>query len=149
MTNISTPQQSQYSFQDQTPTEPQAANIKVLDVLNLLKNGKLSQFKARFWVSKTSIQLEVPAKNLGLWKRSLTMDLGGLPQIFGNHTLRTSKLVGIGSYFQLTNWSKCLLNHAQRHNGLENYIFGSKFSFSFLHNLIKTFKKSTSFYQGL
>ena len=55
MTNISTPQQSQYSFQDQTPTEPQAANIKVLDVLNLLKNGKLSQFKARFWVSKTSI----------------------------------------------------------------------------------------------
>ena len=77
------------------------------------------------------------------------MDLGGLPEIFGNHTLRTSKLVGIGSYFQLTNWSKCLLNHAQRHNGLENYIFGSKFSFSFLHDLIKTFKKSTSFYQGL
>lgn len=37
MFDISTPQQSEYSFQHQTPTEPQAANIKVLDVLNTSK----------------------------------------------------------------------------------------------------------------
>ena len=54
MTNISTPQQSEYSFQHQTTTEPQAANIKVLDVLNTSKE-ELSQFKARFLVSKTSL----------------------------------------------------------------------------------------------
>jgi len=37
MFDINTPQQSEYSFQHQTPTEPQAANIKVLDVLNTSK----------------------------------------------------------------------------------------------------------------
>ena len=41
MTNISTPQQSEYSFQHQTPTEPQAPNTKVLDVLKVKKDTLL------------------------------------------------------------------------------------------------------------
>ena len=41
MTNISTPQQSEYSFQHQTPTEPQLANIKGLDVLNTSKEWEV------------------------------------------------------------------------------------------------------------
>ena len=41
MTNISTPQQSEYSFQHQTPTEPQAPNTKVLDVLNTSKEWEV------------------------------------------------------------------------------------------------------------
>lgn len=71
MTNISTPQQSEYSFRHLTPTEPQAANIKVLDVLNTSKQWEVVTVQGKI--------LEVPAKNLGLWKRSLTMDLGGFP----------------------------------------------------------------------
>ena len=41
MTNISTPQQSEYSFQHQTPTEAKAARIKLLDVLNTSKQWEL------------------------------------------------------------------------------------------------------------
>ena len=41
MTNISTPQQSDYSFEHQTPTEPHAANVKVLDVLSTFKEWEV------------------------------------------------------------------------------------------------------------
>ena len=73
MTNISTPQQSEYSFQHQTPTEPQAANIKVLDVLSTSKEWEVVTVQGKIF------GLKVPAKNLGLWKRFSTMDLGEFP----------------------------------------------------------------------
>ena len=41
MTNINTPQQSEYSFQHQTPTEPKLANLKGLDVLNTSKEREV------------------------------------------------------------------------------------------------------------
>ena len=63
MTNISTPQQSEYSFQHQTPTEPQAANIKVLDVLSTSKEWEVVTVQGKIF------GLKVPAKNLGVSRR--------------------------------------------------------------------------------
>lgn len=75
MFDISTPQQSEYSFQHQTPTE----TIKVLDVLNTSKEEKVVTVQGKIFGLKDQPIVEVPAKKLGLWKRFLTMDLGGFP----------------------------------------------------------------------
>ena len=77
MTNISTPQQSEYSFQHQTPTKPQAENIKVLDVLNTSKEWEVVTVQGKIFGLKDQHIVGSPAKNLGLWRRFLMMDQGG------------------------------------------------------------------------
>lgn len=79
MTNISTPQQSEHSFQHQTPTEPQAANIKVLDVLNTSKEWEVVTVQGKIFGLKDQRIVGSPRKKIRLWKRFLTMDLGGFP----------------------------------------------------------------------
>ena len=66
MTNISTPQQSEYSFQHQTPTEPQAANTKVLDVLNTSKQWEVVTVQGKIFGLKDQRIVGSPRKKLRL-----------------------------------------------------------------------------------
>ena len=71
MTNISTPQQSEYSFQHQTPTEPQAANIKVLDVLNTSKEWEVVTVQGKIFGFKDQRIVGSPRKKLRLMEAFL------------------------------------------------------------------------------
>ena len=79
MTNISTPQQSQYSFQDQTPTEPQAANIKVLDVLNTSKEWEVVTVQGKIFGFKDQHIVGSPRKKLRLMEAFLDDGSGRIP----------------------------------------------------------------------
>ena len=76
MTNISTPQQSEYSFQHQTPTEPQAANIKVLDVLNTSKEWEVVTVQGKIYVLKDQRIVGSPRKKLKLRLMEAFLDDG-------------------------------------------------------------------------
>ena len=79
MTNISTPQQSEYSFQHQTPTEPQAPNTKVLDVLITFKEWEVVTVQGKIFGLKDQRIVGSPRKKLTLVEAFLTMDLAGFP----------------------------------------------------------------------
>ena len=79
MTNISTPQQRQYSFQDQTPTEPQAANIKVLDVLNTSKEWEVVTVQGKIFGFKDQRIVGSPRKKLRLMEAFLDDGSGRIP----------------------------------------------------------------------
>lgn len=79
MTNISTPQQSDYSFQHQTPTEPQAANIKVLDVLNTSKEWEIVTVQGKILVFKDQRMVGSPSKKLRLMEAFLDDGSGRIP----------------------------------------------------------------------
>ena len=79
MTNISTPQQRQYSFQDQTPTEPQAANIKVLDVLNTSKEWEVVTLQGKIFGFKDQRIVGSPRKKLRLMEAFLDDGSGRIP----------------------------------------------------------------------
>lgn len=79
MTNISTPQQSDYSFQHQTPTEPQAANIKVLDVLNTSKEWEIVTVQGKILVFKDQRIVGSPSKKLRLMEAFLDDGSGRIP----------------------------------------------------------------------
>ena len=79
MTNISTPKQSQYSFQDQTPTEPQAANIKVLDVLNTSKEWEVVTVQGKIFGFKDQRIVGSSRKKLRLMEAFLDDGSGRIP----------------------------------------------------------------------
>ena len=79
MTNISTPQQSEYSFQDQTPTEPPAANIKVLDVLNTSKEWEVVTLQGKIFGFKDQRIVGSPRKKLRLMEAFLDDGSGRIP----------------------------------------------------------------------
>ena len=79
MTNISTPHQSDYSFQHQTPTEPQAANIKVLDVLNTSKEWEIVTVQGKILVFKDQRIVGSPSKKLRLMEAFLDDGSGRIP----------------------------------------------------------------------
>lgn len=79
MTNISTPQQSDYSFQHQTPTEPQAANIKVLDVPNTSKEWEIVTVQGKILVFKDQRIIGSPSKKLRLMEAFLDDGSGRIP----------------------------------------------------------------------
>ena len=79
MTNISTPQQSEYSFQDQTPTEPPAANIKVLDVLNTSKEWEVVTVQGKILGFKDQRIVGSPSKKLRLMEAFLNNGSGRTP----------------------------------------------------------------------
>ena len=76
MTNISTPQQSEYSFQHQTPTEPQAPNTKVLDVLNTSKEWEVVTVQGKIFGLKDQHIVGSPHKDqhiVGSPRKKLTL----------------------------------------------------------------------------
>ena len=79
MTNISTPQQSEYSFQHQTPTEPQAANTKVLDVLNTSKEWEVVTVQGKIFGLKDQRIVGSPRKKLRLVEAFLDDGSGRIP----------------------------------------------------------------------
>ena len=79
MTNISTPQQSEYSFQHQTPTEPQAANTKVLDVLNTSKEWEVVTVQGKILGLKDQRIVGSPRKKLRLVEAFLDDGSGRIP----------------------------------------------------------------------
>ena len=79
MTNISTPQQSEYSFQHQTPTEPLAANTKVLDVLNTSKEWEVVTVQGKIFGLKDQRIVGSPRKKLRLVEAFLDNGSGRIP----------------------------------------------------------------------
>ena len=79
MTNISTPQQSEYSFQHQTPTEPQAPNTKVLDVLNTSKEWEVVTVQGKIFGLKDQHIVGSPRKKLTLVEAFLDDGSGRIP----------------------------------------------------------------------
>lgn len=79
MTNISTPQQSEYSFQHQTPTEPQAPNTKVLDVLNTSKEWEVVTVQGKIFGLKDQHIVGSPCKKLTLVEVFLDDGSGRIP----------------------------------------------------------------------
>ena len=80
MTNISTPHQSEYSFQHQAPsTEPQAANIKVLDVLNTSKEWEVVTVQGKTFGLKDQRIVGSPRKKLRLMEAFLDDGSGRIP----------------------------------------------------------------------
>ena len=79
MTNISTPQQSEYSFQHQTPTEPQAPNTKVLDVLNTSKEWEVVTVQGKIFGLKDQHIVGSPRKKLTLVEAFLDNGSGRIP----------------------------------------------------------------------
>ena len=80
MTNISTPQQSEYSFQHQTSSEPQAASIKVLDVLNTsTKEWEVVTVQGKIFGFKDQRIVGSPRKKLRLMEAFLDDGSGRIP----------------------------------------------------------------------
>ena len=80
MTNISTPQQSEYSFQHQTRTEPQVANIKVLDVLNTSKEWEVVTVQGKIFGLKDQCIVGSQRKKLRLMEAFLDDGSGRTPK---------------------------------------------------------------------
>ena len=86
MTNISTPQQSDYSFEHQTPTEPHAANVKVLDVLSTFKEWEVVTVQGNILDFKDQRIVGSPSKKLRLMEAFLDDGSGRIPiDIWGSH----------------------------------------------------------------
>ena len=79
MTNISTPQQSEYSFKHQIPTEPQAPNTKVLDVLNTSKEWEVVTVQGKIFGLKDQRIVGSPRKKLTLVEAFLDDGSGRIP----------------------------------------------------------------------
>ena len=79
MTNISTPQQSEYSFQHETPTEPQVANTRVLDVLNTSKEWEVATVQGKIFGLKNQRIVGSPRKKLRLVEAFLDDGSGRIP----------------------------------------------------------------------
>ena len=98
MTNISTPQQSEYSFRHQTPTEPQVPNTNVLDVLNTSKEWEVITVQGKIFGLKDQRIVGSHRKKLTLVEAFLDDGSGRIPiDIWESHieNVKTGKYCNV------------------------------------------------------